>query len=84
VHVREDEAIVVIKGDDQVVAVLVAVGAQFDEAREECRDIDAVATAKKNELYDPTVIQGSDLDKYLLQDRAEVGALIEKVGLAKM
>ena len=42
-----------------------------------------IEIAKKNELYDPTVITGADLDKYLLQDRAEVGALIEKLGLAK-
>lgn len=42
-----------------------------------------VDIAKKNELYDPTVIQGNDLDKYLLADRGEVGALIEKLGLEK-
>jgi tripartite-type tricarboxylate transporter receptor subunit TctC len=39
--------------------------------------------AKKNELYDPTEMTGAALDKYLLDDRAEIGALIQRLGLAK-
>jgi tripartite-type tricarboxylate transporter receptor subunit TctC len=39
--------------------------------------------AKKNELYDPTELTGAALDKYLLDDRAEIGALIQRLGLAK-
>lgn len=42
-----------------------------------------VDIAKKNELYDPTEITGAELDAYLLKDRAEVGALIQKLGLGK-
>ena len=42
-HVLEHQPIVVIKGDDHVVAALAAVGRQFAEAREECRDVDDVA-----------------------------------------
>lgn len=42
-----------------------------------------VDMAKKNELFDPTEITGEALDKYLLEDRAEIGALVQKLGLAK-
>ncbi len=39
--------------------------------------------AKKNELFDPMELTGAALDKYLVADRAEIGALIQKLGLAK-
>lgn len=55
----------------------------IDSFSEAMKSPSYIEIAKKNELYDPTVIKGADLDKYLLQDRAEVGALIEKLGLAK-
>ncbi len=42
-----------------------------------------IEIAKKNELYDPTVLTGADLDTYLIQDRAEIATLIEKLGLGK-
>jgi len=40
-----------------------------------------IETAKKNELYDPKVISGEELDAYLLKDRAEIAALIQKLGI---
>ena len=40
-----------------------------------------IETAKKNELYDPKVIAGEELDAYLLKDRAEIAALIQKFGI---
>src|SRR5262249_29844379 len=45
-HVFEHQRIVVIKGDDHVVAPLLAVGLQVAEAQEKCRDVDDVAGRK--------------------------------------
>ena len=39
--------------------------------------------AQKNELFDATVLTGAALDAYLLKDRAETSALIQKLGLGK-
>ena len=40
-----------------------------------------IETAKKNELYDPQVIAGEELDTNLLKDRADIAALIHKLGI---
>lgn len=40
-----------------------------------------VETAKKHELYDPKVLAGEEFDAYLLKDRAEIAALIQKLGM---
>lgn len=42
-----------------------------------------VDIAKQNMLYDPQLIAGAALDTYLLKDRTDNSALVEKVGLKR-
>lgn len=39
--------------------------------------------AQKNDLYETQVLTGEALDKYLLEDRAEISALVDRLGLGK-
>lgn len=42
-----------------------------------------VEIAKQNDLYDPSAISAEALDKYLLEDRAAISALVDSLGLGK-